>query len=107
MLADTRDPHEVMVRYEAEFAARPDFIAKYRQAHGFHPLHSLMAVHPLKRLRHAGRVFVAGIEQPALARHLGFEPTATVEEAIARAEEVHGRDASIACVLYPMGFNRQ
>lgn len=107
VLADTRDPYQVMERYEAEFSARHDYIAKYRYAYGFHPLHSLMALHPLKRLRHAGQVFVAGIEEPALARHLGFEPTATVEEALVRAEAIHGKEASIVCVEYPMGFNRQ
>lgn len=106
VLADTRDPYQVMERYEAEFSSRPDYIAGYRHRYGFHPVHSLLALHPLKRLRHAGRVFVAGIEEPALARYLGFEPTSTVEEAIARAETLHGRGASIACVSYPMGVNR-
>jgi hypothetical protein len=76
-------------------------------SYGFHPIHSLLALHPLKRLRHAGKVFVAGIEEPELAHHLSFEPTATVEEALRRAEELHGPEASIACVRYPMGYNRQ
>jgi len=107
VLAESRDPHEIMERYEREFAARADYIAKYRHSYGFHPIHSLLALHPLKRLRHAGKIFVAGIEKPELARHLGFEPTATVEEAISLAEELHGPGASIACVKYPMGYNRQ
>ena len=41
------------------------------------------------------------------ARHLGFEPTETVEDAIARAEALHGPQASIAWVRYPQGFIRQ
>jgi hypothetical protein len=57
-----------------------------------------MATHPLKRLRHAARVFVAGVEDPAVPQHLGFIPTPTVEEAIAQAEKFHGRDCSIVCV---------
>ena len=52
-------------------------------------MHAILATHPLKRLRHAGRVFVAGAEDPAVPRHLGFIPTATVEEAIAEAERIH------------------
>lgn len=107
VLAESRDPYRIMELYEAEFAARDDYIEKYRHAFGFHPLHGLMATHPLKRLRHAKHVFVAGAEEPDLPRHLGFEPTATVEEAVAAAEEIHGKDARIAFVRNPMGFNRQ
>jgi hypothetical protein len=66
-----------------------------------------MGLFPLTRLRHAARVFVAGIEDPAVARHVGFEPTATVEEAIERARAHHGSAASIALVRYPPAFNRQ
>jgi hypothetical protein len=107
VLAETRDPHLAMERYEPEFIRRQDYIAKYRHGYGFHPVHGLLALHPLKRLSHAGRVFIAGIREPALARHLGFDPTATVEEAFARATAIHGRDLSAACVSYPMGFNRR
>jgi hypothetical protein len=66
-----------------------------------------MGLFPLTRLRHAARVFVAGIEAPHLARHLGFEPTATVEEAIDRARAIHGSEARISLVRYPPAFNRQ
>ena len=107
VLSDTRDPYQVMERYEEEFLSRSDYIDKYRHAYGFHPIHGLLATHPLKRLRHAGRVFVAGAENPDLVAHVGFEPTRTVEEAIARAEEAHGPQATIACVKYPMAGNRQ
>ncbi len=107
VLADTRDPYKAMERYEAEFTTRPDYIRKYRQEFGFHPVHGLLALQPLKRLQHAGKVFVAGIEEPELARHLGFEPTSTVEEAVGRARSIHGGEASIACVQYPAAFNRK
>jgi len=106
VLGDTRDPHEIMERYEDEFASRPDYIHKYRHEHGFHPVHGLMATHPLKRLRHAGRIFVAGIEAPKLAYHLGFVATETIEDAVAQASEVHGADCSIGVVRYPPAFNR-
>jgi hypothetical protein len=36
-------------------------------------------------------------------KHVGFIPTATVEEAIREAEAIHGPDASIACVRNPGG----
>ena len=106
VLAESRDPYEIMERYEAEFSTRADYIAKYRHAYGFHPAHSLMATHPLKRLRHAAQVIVAGIGEPRLARHLGFEAASSVEEAIVLAEARHGKAASIAFVPYPMAFSR-
>jgi hypothetical protein len=66
-------------------------------------VHAILATHPLKRLKHAARVYVAGAMDPAVPEHLGFIPAATVEEAIAFAERIHGPDASIACVRNPQG----
>jgi len=66
-----------------------------------------MALYPLKRLRHAKNVFIAGIQDPALAYHVGFTPTKTVEEALDKALAIHGKDAVIACIQYPMMMNRQ
>jgi hypothetical protein len=66
-----------------------------------------MTTYPLKRLRHANKVFVAGAESPALIEHLGFEPTVTIEDAVQKALAVHGKDASIAFVQYPAVTYRQ
>ncbi|MEW6442605.1 MAG: lactate racemase domain-containing protein [bacterium] len=106
VLAESRDPYRIMELFEPEFSGRADYLAKYRTGFGFHPVHGLMATHPLKRLRHASGVIVAGIREPRLARHLGFGAASTVEEAIAAAEEVHGKTATIACVQYPMALSR-
>lgn len=106
VIPETRDPYEARRRYEDEFTARADYIEKYRFHFGFHPMHGIMALYPLKRLRHAARVFVAGAEVPELPRHVGFEPTDTVESALGAALEIHGRDAAIALVAYPPAFNR-
>ncbi len=107
VLAETRDPYQMMPRFGSEFSAREDYIDRYRNAFGFHPLHALMATFPLKRLKHAGRIFVAGDARPETIRHVGFAPVASVEKAIAAAEEIHGSTASIALVQYPPAFNRQ
>jgi nickel-dependent lactate racemase len=101
VLPASRDPYEISTRWIDEFAARADYIEQYRHGVAFHPVHAILATHPLKRLRHAGRVFVAGAEDPAVPRHIGFEPTRTVEEAIAAAEAIHGSDCSIVCVDVP------
>ena len=107
VLPETRDPYVARERFEAEYASRADYIERYRFGFGFHPVHAIMALFPLKRLKHAGRIFVAGAENPALIEHAGFLPTATVEDALGAALEIHGPDAGIAVVPYPPAVNRQ
>ncbi|MBI1785032.1 DUF2088 domain-containing protein [Candidatus Sumerlaeota bacterium] len=101
VLTKTRDPYEIARDYSEKYATHEALIEKYRTGYSFHPIHGILATYPLKRLKHVGKVFVAGIENPAIARRLGFEPTATVEEAIRRAEEIHGADCRIAYVQQP------
>jgi lactate racemase len=107
VLNRSRDPHEIQDLFEEDFAHRPEYIYKYRFCYGFHPIHGLMAAYPLKRLKHAARIFVAGALEPSLASHLGFEPKDTVESAIAQAEAIHGRDASIIFIRNPLIGSRQ
>jgi len=98
VLPVSRDPYEISARWIDEYATRADYIERYRNAVAFHPVHAILATHPLKRLRHAGRVFVAGAQDPSVPRHIGFEPTGSVEDAIHAAEAIHGCDCSIACI---------
>jgi hypothetical protein len=102
IIPNYQDPYEIVDIFEDDFSNRPEYIYKYRFCHGFHPMHGLMTTYPLKRLRHASRVFVAGAEKPSLISHMGFEPTPTVEDAIAKAQEIHGKDAAIVFVKYPL-----
>jgi hypothetical protein len=106
VLPETKDPDVARMRYEPELAAREDYIDAYRHRNSFHPVHAVMALYPLKRLRYASRVIVAGAEDEAIPRHCGFDAAPTIETAIAMAQEEHGRDASIAFVDNPMAFNR-
>jgi hypothetical protein len=99
----SKDPYELSERFGDEFASRADYIEQYRFGVAFHPIHGILATHPLKRLRHAARVFVAGPDDPAVPRHLGFIPTPTVEAALAEATKIHGPGATIACVRNPQG----
>lgn len=107
ILPHYKDPYEIADLFEEDFAHRPDYIYKYRFCYGFHPMHGIMTTYPLKRLRHTSKVFVAGAESPSLIRHLGFEPAGTVEEAVEKAREIHGKDASIVFVKYPILATRQ
>ncbi len=100
VLTQTLDPYEISARFTDEFAGRADYIERYRFGYAFHPVHAIMATHPLKRLRHAGRVFVAGAVDPEIPRHIGFIPTRSVEAAIAEAERIHGSDCSIVYVRH-------
>jgi hypothetical protein len=65
-----------------------------------------MALYPLKRLRHAGRVIVAGPEDPGIPRHAGFDAASTVEDALASARDVNGPHMTAALVRYPPAVNR-
>jgi hypothetical protein len=98
ILPETRDPYEITERFAEEFARRPDYIEAYRRRYAFHPIHGILATHPLKRLRHVGRVIVAAPQAAHVPRHLGFEVAASVEEAVARARQIHGPGCAIACV---------
>jgi hypothetical protein len=106
VLPETRDPYEARQRFEPELAERADLIERYRTGFGFHPVHPIMAMYPLKRLRHASRVIVAGAEDPDVVRHAGFEPAATVEDALALAADEHGPEPSVAFVRYPPAVSR-
>jgi hypothetical protein len=55
-------------------------------------------------LRYVGKVFLAGATDPEVARMLGFEPSASVEEAIAEAERLMGEDCSITYPVMPESF---
>jgi hypothetical protein len=103
VLPATKDPYEITARFGEEFATHTGYIEQYSHGYAFHPVHGILATHPLKRLRHAARVYVAGAEDPAVPKHLGFISTATVEDAIREAESIHGPDSTIACVRNPGG----
>jgi hypothetical protein len=98
VLTRTRDPYEISARFGDEFARHPGYIEAYRHRFAFHPIHGILATHPLKRLRHVGRVIVAAPRDPHVPRHLGYEVAASVEEAVARAQAIHGPGATIGVV---------
>lgn len=104
VLPETRDPDEARARFEPELANRADYIERYRTGFGFHPVHAVMALYPLKRLRHARRIIVAGAEDAAIPEHCGFEAAGTVEEALSMAQD--GHESSVALIDYPPAFNR-
>lgn len=108
ILPNYKDPYQIVDIFEEDFAHRPDYIYKYRYCCAFHPIHGLMTTYPLKRLRHASNVIVVGAENPTdIQRALGFDSAGTVEEAIGKAKEYQGKDASIIYIKYPVLACRQ
>jgi nickel-dependent lactate racemase len=103
VLPAEKDPYRITQRFGDEFATHAGYIEQYRHGYAFHPVHGILATHPLKRLKHAGRIYVAGAEEADIPRHIGFIPTATVEDAIRDAEKIHGTECAIACVRNPQG----
>lgn len=106
VLPHTKDPDVARAEYEPGLAARRGYIESYRFGNAFHPVHATMALYPLKRLRHASRVIVAGADDPEVPAHLGFGYAADVETAIDMARGEVGAGATIAFVDNPMAFNR-
>lgn len=98
VLPQTRDPYEIMQRFETDFVTNARYIDQYRNGVAFHPVHAILATHPLRRLKHASRVIVAGADDPRVPEHVGFASSPTVEAALTMAEAVHGNDCSIVCV---------
>ncbi len=107
VLRPDTNPEDVRHHIEPKLAKRRDYIEKYRFHNAFHPVHATMALYPLKRLRHASRVIVAGATDPSVPAHIGFENAASIEDAISMARGDLGPDASVALIEYPLAFNRQ
>src|SRR4030095_11067425 len=80
VLSQTRDAYAITARFETEYARHPEFIEAYRQRFAFHPIHGILATHPLKRLRRVGRVIVVGARDPHVPRHPLFRGAASAEE---------------------------
>ena len=98
VLPETRDPYEITARFEEAFARHPAHVDAYRNRFAFHPIHGILATHPLRRLRRVGRVIVAGARDAHVPRHLGWETAPSVEDAVGRAMAAHGRGATIGVV---------
>lgn len=101
VLPKTRDPYQIERDYTDVYVSNEEYVDKYRHHFGFHPVHGILATHPLRRLKHAGKIIVAGIEDPKVAQHLGYEAAPNVEAALKMAEEIHGADFSLTYTQHP------
>ena len=96
ILPKTEDAVEIWDLYAEDFANRTEYIHKHRHAFAFHGTHPLILYgQGIYGLKHLSKVFLAGATDFEAARRVGFEPFATVEEAIAEAEDLMGNYCSI------------
>lgn len=98
VLPNEHDAYAIDNAFVEAFAGREDYIERYRNGVAFHPVHAILATQPLKRLKHAGNVVVAGPDDPSVPAHAGFATAPSVEDAIAEAERELGRECSIAAI---------
>lgn len=78
---------------EDELCTRPEYIAAYRDHYAYHPYHAFSMAYFGGLLRErASAFYVAGAQQPGLARGMGAIPTRTVDEALAHARRHVGAD---------------
>lgn len=105
-LLPVADLEQMRRAHEHDYATRRDHIERYRYGVAFHPVHAIMALYPLKRLRHAARVIVAAPNDPAVPARAGFDSEPTIERAVAAARADHGPGARLVLVDYPLAFNR-
>ncbi|MFQ5933915.1 MAG: transcriptional regulator, partial [Dehalococcoidia bacterium] len=96
LLSVSIDPYELWSLFADDFANRPEYVHKYRHGYGFHGAHPFFMWNARGApSRHLGAAFLAGVQDFDVARRMGFEPFATVEDAIAEAETRLGKDCGI------------
>jgi len=101
----TKDPFELWELYAEEYAHRPEFVHQYRYGYAFHGAHPLILWgQGIYGLKHVGKVFLAGSTDFETAERLGFEPFASLEEAVAEAENLLGSGCNITYLDMPDSF---
>ncbi|MEA5087835.1 lactate racemase domain-containing protein [Solidesulfovibrio sp.] len=92
-------PAEFLASQDADaLAAHPEYCYKYSNYNTYHPYHAMSMISggSVPALR-TSAVYVAGAKAPRFARGMGFTPTATFEEAMARAKRHVGSNPRILC----------
>ncbi len=90
------NPETIPVKLEEAFACDQNYIDLYRSRLAYHGSHAILAWYwASKGLTHVRQVIAAGAD-PAVARKLGLVPAKDLTAAIAMAEEIMGKDASLA-----------
>ncbi|HZS52602.1 MAG TPA: lactate racemase domain-containing protein [Bryobacterales bacterium] len=102
ILPETRDSLVLQQKYEEEFARNPDYIRMYRSGNAYHGVHPFYMWYWGENGRaHVGKVIAVGAENPDVARILGWETAASMEEALDMAQSHLGRRPSVTLMHIP------
>ena len=105
LLPQSKDAYWLWENHVEDFAHRPEYVYGYRYAHAYHGSHPFFMWNSTAiPSRYLSRVYFAGVRDFDAARRCGFEPFATVEEAIEAAQSELGADADIALLQRPAHF---
>lgn len=105
LLGETLDPYQLWEEHVEDFAHRPEYVHGYRYRHAYHGSHPFfMWNSTLAPRRYLSRILFAGVRDFEAVRRCGFEPFATLEEALAEAEATLGQGCRITLLQRPPPF---
>ncbi|MFQ5878885.1 MAG: lactate racemase domain-containing protein, partial [Dehalococcoidia bacterium] len=105
LLSQTLDPYQLWEENVEDFAHRPEYVHGYRYGYAYHGAHPFfMWNSTLVPRRYLSRIFFAGVRDFAAVRRCGFEPFATVEEAVREAEATLGPSCRVTLLQRPPAF---
>lgn len=104
-LMEHMDPEYCWDRLAKSYAENPAYIDKYRNHYAYHGTHGLINwIWSGMALRRLKGVVLAGAKQPNVAHKLGFIPARNLDEAVAMARNMAGREAEIGYQMIPPLF---
>jgi len=102
VLPETTDSFELARKYEAEFAARPEYIREYREGYAYHGVHPFYMWYWGENGRaHVGKVICVGAQDARSAQIMGWDTATTMEEALEMAQSYVGRTPTVSHVHIP------
>lgn len=105
LLPQATDPYWLWENYVEDFAHRPDYVYGYRYAYAYHGSHPFFMWNSTSiPRRYLSKIYFAGVKDFDAVRRCGFEPFATVEEALESAEAELGKTAEITLMQRPPQF---
>ena len=105
LLSQELDPYWLWENHVEDFAHRPEYIHGYRYGHAYHGSHPFfMWNSTLVPRRYLSKIYFAGVKDFDAARRCGFEPFATVEEALESAQAELGGSPDITLMQRPPQF---
>ena len=105
VLSKTRDPKEIEVGFEEDFATNQRYIDLYRFSYAYHGAHPFyMWYWACYGQQYLGQVIVVGAKNPEVAKRLGYEVAPNMQSALEMAGNLVGPNPEITALHYPPIF---